>query len=253
MTEPFTTATVGEWLFDGFEDGILNWLEEIQGEIPPEIPIPEIPYGTKFGWFAERNESSTFDGRFGMYTGKKDLKKLGVLKSWKGMDELPYYRGECNKVKGTTGELWPPFDLNKEEDATMFISDVCRSLTLKRNGTLEKRGLKGFKWVGDDSLFDEGAKYPENICWCQAHEKECPALKTGLFNATKCQHGAPAFVSYPHFYLADKSYLDALTGLSPNKEDHELYISLEPSTGMPLEIRARLQINLFLRQDADLS
>lgn len=254
MTEMFTTATVREWLFDGFQDGILDWAHELveEGELPPGIP--EIPY-EKFGWFALRNGSSSFDGRLNIFTGKDDINKLGLFKTWNGKDKLGHMSGECDKVQGTTGELWPPFDTKAKgkPDAKMFITDVCRSLTLKYDSKFEKHGIKGWKWIGDDSLFDNGQKYPENACYCMADEKECSNIKPGIFNASKCQFGAPAFVSFPHFYLADESYLEGIEGLSPDKEKHELFVALEPEIGIPLEVRARLQINLFMRNEPLLS
>lgn len=35
-------------------------------------------------------------------------------------------------------------------------------------------------------------------------------------------------VSFPHFYQADPKYINAIDGLSPNKEEHETYLDLEP-------------------------
>lgn len=69
----------------------------------------------------------------------------------------------------------------------------------------------------------------------------------GVFNASKCKFDTPAFVSFPHFYLADKSYTDVIDGMNPNKEDHEFSIAMEPRTGIPLSVRAQMQINLLLK------
>jgi len=247
----FTTATVGEWLFDGYKDGILDWLQEEGGGFPPELPIPAIPY-KKFGWFVDRNESYEYDGRFQMHTGKDNIKNVGIIKSWNGKETIPFYNDQCALLNGTTGELWPPFDINKKDDATMFISDVCRTLTLKHSGTYKKHGITGWKWVGDDKIMDSGKKYPETECWCTAEKDDCSVLKPGVFNVSDCRFGAPAFVSYPHFYLADESYLKPVSGLSPDKNKHEMYIALEPSMGIPMEIRARMQINMYLRSDPEL-
>ncbi|MGH0178928.1 UNVERIFIED_CONTAM: hypothetical protein FKN15_008713 [Acipenser sinensis] len=41
-------------------------------------------------------------------------------------------------------------------------------------------------------------------------------------------HGAPVVVSFPHFYQADQKYVDAIEGLSPNKDDHETYLDINP-------------------------
>jgi hypothetical protein len=68
----------------------------------------------------------------------------------------------------------------------------------------------------------------------------------GVFNASSCKFGSPAFVSFPHFYLADKSYIDVIDGMKPDKENHEFSIAMEPRTGIPLSIRAQMQINLYL-------
>lgn len=40
--------------------------------------------------------------------------------------------------------------------------------------------------------------------------------------------GAPIVVSFPHFYQADPTYINAIDGLNPNKEEHETYLDLQP-------------------------
>lgn len=58
--------------------------------------------------------------------------------------------------------------------------------------------------------------------------------------------GAPAFISYPHFYLADSSYREGIEGMHPNKTLHQFSISLEPHTGIPLQVNAEMQINIYI-------
>lgn len=43
--------------------------------------------------------------------------------------------------------------------------------------------------------------------------------------------GAPVIVSFPHFYLGDRKYIQAIDGLSPNQEDHQTYLDLNPVQG----------------------
>lgn len=247
-------STVGEWLFDGYPEGLLEWLEEVKEELPPEYEFlgDLIPFH-KFAWFYDRNASAAYDGRFEMYTGKNDINELGVLKSWNGKDEVAGLRGECKKIKGGTGELWPPFSKKNTPDATFFVTDFCRSLTLTNDGSYEKWGIKGQKFIGDDRVFDNGDKYEEAFCWCGAEtDAECPDVKPGVFNASRCSFGAPAFVSYPHFYLADPYYLEGLEGLEPVREKHETYLVVEPTAGIPMEVKARIQINLWMRNEPNL-
>jgi hypothetical protein len=53
-------------------------------------------------------------------------------------------------------------------------------------------------------------------------------VPSGVLNNTACRLGAPAFMSYPHFYLGDQYYLDQIEGMKPEKEKHEFYAILEP-------------------------
>lgn len=73
-------------------------------------------------------------------------------------------------------------------------------------------------------MLDNGENVPSRQCYCL--NGDCGP--SGTLNISSCKFGAPAFVSMPHFYLADPSYVEAVTGLSPNKDKHELSVVLEP-------------------------
>ena len=60
-------------------------------------------------------------------------------------------------------------------------------------------------------------------CFCNG---DCSPM--GLMNVTACRYGAPAFVSLPHFYKADPTLRDKITGMNPKEEEHNFYITLEP-------------------------
>lgn len=230
------TRTAAEWLFDGFDEELLTFIKT-------NVPSVNIPFST-FGWFVERNESETFDGFFTMNTGTDDINKLGYLTHWNGERRTPHYRGKCGEVRGTTGELWPP--LNGKFDVSVFASDTCGAVTLKYDSKYSVKGVEGFKWVGDERVFDNGVNFPDRACWCGNHEDSCPDLIPGTLNVSSCKYGAPAFLSYPHFYLANETYLDAIDGLTPSRKEHEFFMALEPTTGIPLEVRAQMQINILL-------
>lgn len=40
--------------------------------------------------------------------------------------------------------------------------------------------------------------------------------------------GAPAFISFPHFYNADPSYREAVVGMNPQSHLHPFVLDLEP-------------------------
>lgn len=231
------TKTTRELLFEGFSDPVLQFLKNanISG-----INLPD-----KFGWFANRNESATYDGTFVMTTGTNSLENMGYVTHWNNLSRIPYYKDECGKINGTTGELWPP--IHGTPDVTIFVPDICRGITLKYDSVVNEYDLLGLKWIGDDRVFDNGKKYKEASCWCSAKPTDCPDLPPGVFNISACKFNSPSFVSYPHFYLADSQYLAAVNGLYPNRADHEFYLSLEPITGIPLEVKAQLQINILIQ------
>lgn len=223
-------------LFEGLDDPLLDLLKTLNNTV-------KLPFD-KFGWFVDRNLSDTYDGTFTMKTGADSLENTGMLTLWNGQAHTGMYRGKCGEVRGTTGELWP-VSHSLKSNVTIFASDVCRSLMLQYGEQITIHDVEGNKYVGDERVFDNGTMFPEAACWCNSDY--CPDVKSGVFNASACKFGSPTFVSYPHFYLADPSYLDVVSGLSPNKSKHQFYIAMEPHTGIPLDVRARLQINTHLQ------
>ncbi|CAG2063021.1 unnamed protein product, partial [Timema podura] len=55
---------------------------------------------------------------------------------------------------------------------------------------------------------------------------------------------APVYLSFPHFYKADPSLVEAFEGLKPIKEKHETYFKIQPKLGVPVEGKVKVQLNL---------
>ena len=74
-------------------------------------------------------------------------------------------------------------------------------------------------------------------------------LINGLLNVSACKFQAPAYVSYPHCYLADNNLIEQFEdgSLKPDPELHESFLSLDPRSGIPLEVGIRMQINGLVR------
>lgn len=234
------TKTVRELLFDGYDDPILKWFKK--------FPIPgiKVPPFNKFGWYVDRNLSYTYDGHFEMYSGHSDLTRMGTLTNWNYVNRTSFYNGTCSDVNGTSGELWPT-NINATGDITLFVTEFCRPLTLTYQQKHTRLDVTGSRWVGDYRVFDNGKNYPPNKCFCTGPQSSCPDLLPGVHNMSDCRFGAPVFASFPHFYLADSDYVNAIDGLKPEANKHEFSISLEPITGIPLEVDAKIQINMHLQ------
>lgn len=137
-------------------------------------------------------------------------------------------------------------EINPTGDISVFVTDLCRPLQLKYQKDYTHYGVTGSRWVGDERVFDNGENYPPNKCYSTGHP--VPDLRPGLTNMSECRFGAPVFASFPHFYLADKSYLNAISGLNPNQEEHEFALALEPLTGITLKADAKIQINTLIQK-----
>uniref|UniRef100_A0A1B6FMI9 Uncharacterized protein n=1 Tax=Cuerna arida TaxID=1464854 RepID=A0A1B6FMI9_9HEMI len=66
-------------------------------------------------------------------------------------------------------------------------------------------------------------------------------------NMTSCRFGAPVFVSFPHFLDANPVYLSRVQGLRPNREKHQFYFTVEPTYGIPIDVGARVQLNMLMQ------
>lgn len=54
------------------------------------------------------------------------------------------------------------------------------------------------------------------------------------------------YMSYPHFYQADPSYLEAIDGLKPEREKHEFFMTLEPNAGVVMDVGGGFQANYLM-------
>lgn len=234
--EMTVTKTVRELIFDGYDDPFLRFINH--------IPLVSKPPFKQFAWFVNRNNSWRYDGHFEMRSGVADINQLGLLTKWNYSNKTKYHQDKCSHVNGSTGELWP-MNMNATGDITIFVTDLCRPLTLAYQREHKLFGLTGNRWIGDYRVFDNGEKYPPNSCY--GAKKSFPDLKTGVHDLSSCRYGAPVFASFPHFYLADRAYVDAVTGLRPSQREHEFSMALEPSTGVPLNVDAKIQISALIQ------
>jgi scavenger receptor class B protein 1 len=85
-------------------------------------------------------------------------------------------------------------------------------------------GITGTRFISDEDTFDNGTKVKSMKCYCEGVDCQ----PSGALNISLCKFGAPAFISLPHFYLADESYLYNISGMNPNKKDHEFILVIQP-------------------------
>ncbi|KAK0093644.1 hypothetical protein PV326_013016 [Microctonus aethiopoides] len=227
------TKTAGEILFDGYEDNVLK----VARALNITVGLP----GDKFGWFYGRNGSETYDGVFNMLTGSKNLDNIGILQEWDHKKKSDLYPGKCNAINGTLGDLLPP--PADSDTISIFAPDMCTLIHLKYNNNIDYGGLSGKRFISTAEMFDNGTKVQSRACYCDGVECQ----PSGTLNVSICKYGAPAFMSLPHFYLADESYRNSIVGMKPDKAKHEFSLAVQTDFGLPLQVQGRLQLNLLLQ------
>lgn len=180
-------------------------------------------------------------GHFNMHTGQDDITQIGTMKNWNYAPRIDYFPDECGIVKGSAGEFYPPIK-HKTTPLSLFTADMCRSVSLDFDEEKSIHGITGYKYRGGERTVDNGTINAENECFSTGE-----SVPSGVMNVSSCRYGSPVFMSFPHYYAADPYYLNQVEGLNPSKEKHEFYITLEPMTGIPLDVAARLQINMLIR------
>ena len=87
---------------------------------------------------------------------------------------------------------------------------------------MDHLGIPAIKFQLEEDIFANGTVCPDNTCFGNN-------LRTGVQNVTQCKVKSPAFVSRPHFHLADPYYAEQLQyGVHPDPELHESSFWLEP-------------------------
>lgn len=176
-----------------------------------------------------------------MHTGVGEISQIGLVKKWNYKPKIDSFEGACNEVRGSGGEFYSP-DQSRDDPVSLFNGEMCRPLDLYYTEDINVDGLNLYKYSATERSVDNGTKYPETDCYSIGEK-----VPSGAMNVSACRYGAPVFISFPHFYNADPSYLEYVDGMHAEKEIHEFYMALEPMTGIPVEVAARLQANVLIQ------
>jgi len=231
----FINKTIGELLFDGYDDPVLEIGSSFDEE---EVNLPM----EKFGWFYKRNGTTWADGDLQMHTGQDNIDRLGEIVTWNKVNRTEAYRGTCGEVTGSSDGLFAPGVLKHADSFDIWSTDTCRKLTFTREGSESKHGIEVEKFKLADDVFDNGTICEDNLCY----ENNLP---TGVQNVSQCKMKSPAFLSRPHFYQADSYYGQQFQiGIQPRPDKHESFFLIEPHTSIPLQVQMALQLNVLIEK-----
>ncbi|XP_037084392.1 protein croquemort-like [Pollicipes pollicipes] len=237
-SQAFVTKTVREFLFEGYNDPLLDAAVAMEQFLHIAVPFD------KFGWFYARNTTPYYDGVVNMDTGS-DVSRMGNIYSWNYSDTSSAFAGSCNMLNGSAGELFPA---RLHKDFIQFFStDLCRTLKVPYQKEASVYDLTANRYAATEMLFGSPEVNPDN--WCNCHG-ECPP--SGLLDQSHCRQSMQAFVSLPHMLFADPEAINETEGQRPEADVHNFHIDIEPTTGTSVSVRARFQINLLLKSNPDI-
>jgi len=246
----FVKRSIGELLFEGYEDTVMDIGSsmdnedeyfEYEEEDDIEKDANKVPMD-KFGWFYQRNGTTWSDGDLTMYTGSDDIEQLGKIGTWNKKTRTDAYPGECGLVKGSSDGLFPPGLTSSTDTISIFSTDLCRQLHFSRTSVQDIHGIPVEKFELAATNFANSSVCAGNACYNNN-------IPSGVQNVTQCKMESPAFVSRPHFHLADPFYRDQFQyGVHPKQGDHDSSFWVEPKSSIPLKVEMRLQLNVLLRK-----
>lgn len=227
--KPFVQVTADELVF-GYDDILVALAHNF-------YPRSKRP-ASKMGLLISRN--GTLKEVSTIYTGHTSMSDFGLLSRLNGLDKLPYWKeSPCNDIRASEGSFFPPREYTKSDLVYVYDKDLCRIIPLQYRGPANKHGISADLYTPPDDVFN--STYDENKCYYNGIHGCVPR---GLQYIGPCQSDAPVYLSFPHFYDADPSLLDAVEGLKPDEMKHRSYFKIQPRLGVPVEGKIRVQLNL---------
>merc|ERR1711892_1121120 len=122
-------------------------------------------------------------------------------------------------------DLWrkAPIPMFNKTSLSYFTPDLCRPIHFNFAEETEFMGVHGYRYILDQGLMGNSSYNASNWCYnpqpdlvpndidWSGHRNDSHApledavnmvLPTGLLNVSSCKFDPPAYVSFPHFYMA---------------------------------------------------
>ncbi|XP_068129727.1 platelet glycoprotein 4-like [Hyperolius riggenbachi] len=211
-------------------------------EIPDQI-MPDKNIGVFYPY------NGTSDGPYIVFNGKEDISKVAIIDKYMGESSLSYWNDTyCDMINGTDGASFPPF-VGKKDRLFFFSSEICRSMYGEFEKEYTLKGIKIYRFVVPSLVHASPLINPDNHCYCTELVLSRNCTGAGVLDLQKCQGGKPIYISLPHFMHASDFIMDMVDGLSPNKEEHETFVDVEPITGFTMHFAKRLQVNVMFQKN----
>lgn len=149
---------------EGTKVEFLEFLVNLANQFGVGGLMPAGPPNNVFGIVYQQNE--TVDNSE-IWAGVGDSQpRFAEVISWHGHKTLPYWKGRCNRLEGTNGELYKPF-IKAGKAIRVFLGPICRSIWLEPMGNKMKllaNGVLAYEYQFSPNTFNSPKTYPQNEC-----------------------------------------------------------------------------------------
>ncbi|GMR32647.1 hypothetical protein PMAYCL1PPCAC_02842, partial [Pristionchus mayeri] len=288
--EPFITVTIDQLLFSGYTTPIVDSLKEADlfaftfANDKPDLQyllgnLTEALSQVPINYIQNNN---TLDFYYTANTGKSDPAKTGFVTGFTGMGDYPSSEGgklpkkwwdaktdehncpanfaeKARTIDGTIGDFFQSF-ITKSSQLPIYISDICRTVTLTYGSDINIKGVDGYRFTFADDVFD--SKKGVNCGYCKELPRDFHSLPegsrclpSGYLDLSGCMTipipdygdlALPIVASLPHFYQTDGETKFA-PRFKPTIEDAAT-LDIEPMSGTLLLAQKKMQINMYIGQ-----
>lgn len=186
--------------------------------------------------------------------------RMQAYSKWQNMDYL-YYEptnspsllapawktNAANLVHGYQGTTFPPEDIAAKGDLIVFTPELYRAAALETNGEMaEVNGISLNVYRIKANQLHNSTLNPSNA----AFYMDGPS---GVAFCGQWSGNASLYMSQPHFLHGSSSLQTAVVGMHPSVALHDTYLAIEPNTGVLMDARKRLQVNVRTLSAMDVS
>ncbi|XP_068621865.1 scavenger receptor class B member 1-like [Battus philenor] len=156
-----------------------------------------------------------------------------------GEPQLPGFDPDkCpDRIFGSTEGVMYHQYISKEDVLLYWRKTVCKLMPLYFESEMVMNDVPVYRYNLSEVVYERVRNGTD--CY-----DTLPTLPAGLSDASKCYYNFPIVISYPHFYTGSPPKDHYVTGLMPDRQKHNSYVVVEPTTGVPFRAVARMQSNL---------
>lgn len=215
---------------------LLESLSGLAGRFGLSALVPPGPPKNTFGLAFHQNETTE---KVEIWTGLGQSKdRFAEVSKWEGKARLELWRGKCNTINGTNGELYKPF-LEEGKAIRIFLGPLCRSLLLEPAGegsVVTASGIRALEYELSPRLYMGARNNPANKCFCE-NTRAYDCQYDGLIRMGPCFFDAPLFFSRANMKGVDeriKRLVDFKSLVRQPVSENQSF-SIEPITGTVLQ------------------